>query len=53
MRRARLVDQDRVNLVDDRVGEAALRAIGEAERQVVAQVIETEFVVGAVGDISP
>ncbi len=51
-RRARLVDQDRVHLVDDRVGEAALSAVGKPEREVVAQVVETEFVVGAVRDVA-
>ena len=51
-RRARLVDQDRVHFVDDRVGKATLRAILQPEREVVAQVIETEFVVGAVRDVA-
>ena len=51
-RRARFVDQDRVHLVDDRVGEAALRTVGEPEREIVAQVVEAEFVVGAVGDVA-
>ena len=51
-RRARFVDQDRVDFVDDRVGEAALHAVFEPEREVVAQVVEAEFVVGAVGDVA-
>ncbi|MBV6418132.1 MAG: hypothetical protein CMLOHMNK_02925 [Steroidobacteraceae bacterium] len=51
-RRARLVDQDRVDLVDDRVGVAALYAVLEAEGEVVAQVIEAELVVRAVGDVA-
>ena len=50
-RRARLVDQDRVDLVDDRVVEAALHALRRREHHVVAQVVEAEFVVGAVGDV--
>ena len=51
-RRARLVDQDRIDLVDDGVGQPPLDTILEAERQVVAQVIEAEFVVGAEGDVA-
>ena len=50
-RRARLVDQDRVHLVDDRVREVALHAVLEAEGEVVAQVVEAELVVRAVGDV--
>ena len=50
-RRARFVDQDRVDLVDDRVLEAALHPVLEAEREVVAQVVEAELVVGAEGDV--
>ncbi len=47
----RLVDQDRVDLVDDGVGEAALHALVRRVDHVVAQVVETEFVVGAVSDV--
>ena len=50
-RRARLVDQDRVHLVDDRVREQPLHAFGGREHHVVAQVVEAELVVGAVGDV--
>jgi hypothetical protein len=50
-RRARLVDQDRVHLVDDGVRQAALKAILDMHRHVVAQVVEAEFVIGAVCDI--
>ena len=46
-----LVDQDRVDLVDDGVMVAALYQVVGAERHVVAQVVEAEFVVGAVGDV--
>jgi hypothetical protein len=51
-RRARLVDQDRVDLVDDGEAELALHplAAGRVDH-VVAQVVETEFVVRAVGDV--
>ena len=47
-RRARLVDQDRVDLVDDRVVQRALRVLERAELHVVAQVVEAELVVLAV-----
>ena len=50
-RRARLVDQDRVHFVDDRVAQAALHALARREHHVVAQVVEAELVVGAVGDV--
>ncbi len=50
-RRARLVDQDRVDLVDDRVVEPALEALRHLGRHVVAQVVEAVLVVGAVGDV--
>ena len=50
-RRARLVDQDRVDLVDDRVVQPALEALLDPHRHVVAQVVEAELVVGAVGDV--
>ena len=50
-RRARFVDQDGVDFVDDAEVMAALDAIGEIVLHVVAQIIEAEFVVGAVGDV--
>ena len=50
-RRARLVDQDRVDLVDDRVREPALHPLARLVDHVVAQVVEAELVVGAVGDV--
>ena len=49
--RARLVDQDRIDLIDDREVEAALYPIAVLERHVVAQVVEAELVVGPVGDV--
>ena len=48
---ARLVDQDGVHLVHDGVMVRALHAVGEVELHVVAEVVETELVVGAVGDV--
>ncbi len=51
-RRARLVDEDRVDLVDDRVAQPfLLEALRHLRRHVVAQVVEAELVVGAVGDV--
>jgi hypothetical protein len=50
-RRAGLVDQDRVHFVDDRVEQPALAAILNTVFHVVAQVVEAEFVIGAVGDV--
>ena len=50
-RRARLVDQDRVHFVDDGIGMAALHHLGARIFHVVAQVVEAEFVIGAVGDV--
>src|SRR5205809_7798347 len=41
--RARLVDEDGVDLVDDCVVEIALRALGKVARHVVAQVVEGEL----------
>jgi hypothetical protein len=51
-RRARLVDQDRVDLVDDGVEMTALDHVLEPVLHVVAQIVKTVFVVGAVGDVA-
>ena len=50
-RRAGFVDQDGIHFVDDRVIVPALHAILDVELHVVAQVVEAELVVGAVGDV--
>src|ERR1017187_3457124 len=50
-RGAGFADQDGVHFVDDGIAMAALGAVFQAEFHVVAQVIEAELVVGAVGDI--
>ena len=50
-RRARLVDEDVVDLVDDREAALALDPLVELEDHVVAQVVEPELVVGAVRDV--
>ena len=46
-----LVDQDGVHLVDDGKVQAALNAVRHFVHHVVSQVVKTELVVGAVGDI--
>jgi hypothetical protein len=51
-RGAGLVNQDRVALVDDRVGQFSLHLLAPRDFHVVAQVIEAELVVGAVGDVA-
>ena len=51
-RRARLVDQDRVDFVDDGVEVAALDHVLQPVLHVVAQIVEAVFVVGAVGDVA-
>ena len=51
-RRARLVDQDVVDLVDDRERVAALDLFGELRGHVVAQVVEAELGVRAVDDVA-
>jgi hypothetical protein len=50
-RRPRLVDQDRVDLVDDRVGMPALDGGLEGRGHVVAEVVEAELRVRAVRDV--
>ena len=50
-RRPRLIDQDGVHFVDDGVVVHPLHAILQIELHVVAQVVEAELVVGAVGDV--
>ena len=50
-RRARLVDEDAVHFVDDREVVPALHVVRELELHVVAEVVEAELVVGAVGDV--
>ena len=50
-RRPRLVDQDRVDLVHDREGVAPLHGAVERDGHVVAEVVEAELRVRAVGDV--
>ena len=51
-RRPRFVDQDAVDFVDDREVVPALHVVREVELHVVAEVVEAELVVGAVGDVA-
>ena len=51
-RRARLVDQDVVDLIHDRIVQLALHELAHIPGHVVAQVIEAELVVGTVRYIS-
>ena len=51
-RRARLVDQDGVHLVDDGVDQPALHHLLAVDNHVVAQVVKAELVVRAVGDVA-
>jgi hypothetical protein len=51
-RRAGLVDEDRVDLVDDGEVVAPLGHVSPGRGHVVAQVVEPELVVGAVGDVA-
>ena len=48
---AGLVDEDRVDLVDDRVHVAPLGLVRQLRDHVVAEVVEAELVVRAVGDV--
>ena len=50
-RRPRLVDQDAVHLVHDAVGEIPLGHVLQPVLHVVAEIVEAELVVGAVGDV--
>ena len=52
-RSARLIDQDRVDFVDDGEVMPALDMVSGVEFHVVAQVVEAELVIGAVGDVRP
>ena len=51
-RRARLVDQNRVHLVDDRKIKRPLYHLGKRKLHVVAQIVKTQLVVGAVNNVA-
>ena len=48
---AGFVDEDGIDFVDDAVEVAALDLVGDFELHVVAEVVEAELVIGAVGDV--
>src|SRR5216683_2102177 len=50
-RGACFIDQDGVDFVDDAEVVAALHTVGEVVLHVVAEIVEAELVVGAVGDV--
>ena len=52
-RRARLVNEDAVHLVDNGVGQFPLYPVFQSDGQIIPQVVEAEFVVGAVDDVRP
>ena len=49
---AGLVDQDRIDLVDDGEVHATLHTVFYFIDHVVAQIIKSKFVIGAIGDVS-
>src|SRR5262249_12293689 len=49
---ARFVDQNRIDLVDDGVYAAPLHHVLEPVFHIIAQIIETELVIGAVSDVA-
>ncbi len=51
-RSTRFVDEDRIDFVHNSVGEPPLYLVLESERQVIAEIVETKFVVGAERDIA-
>ena len=50
-RRARLIDQNGVDLVDDGEGMSALDELACVDGHVIAQVVKAHFVIRAVGDV--
>ena len=51
-RRSRLIDQDRVHLVDDAVVEVSEHLLVLINRHVVAQIVKAELVVRHIGDVA-
>ena len=49
-RRPGLIDQNRIHLIDDGKIQLALHFVVQSKCHVVAQVIESEFIVGAIGN---
>ena len=51
-RRPGLVDEDVIDLIDDGEVKFALDHFLDTEIHIVAQIVETEFVIGAVGNVA-
>ena len=51
-RRTRFVDENGVDLVDDRIDVATLDHLFDAVLHIVAQIVEAELVIGPVGDVA-
>ena len=51
-RRTRLVDQNRIDLVNNRERQFALALVGHAEGHIVAQIVKTKLIVGAVHHVA-
>src|SRR3546814_53399 len=51
-RGARLVDQDRIDLVDDAEVEGAMDHLHPLELHIVAQIIEAKLVIGRISDVA-
>ena len=49
---ARLVNQNRIDFIHNRIGQAALYPVGGVIHHVVAQIVKTEFIICTVGNIS-
>src|SRR5664279_3485155 len=50
--RARFINQDGVNFINQRISQAALDALLGRIDHVVAQIVKPKFIIGAVGNIS-
>ena len=51
-RRPRLIDKDRIHLIDDGKMMVALDHVFETKLQIIAQVIKAEFIVGSISNIT-
>ena len=51
-RRPRLIDQDRVHLIDNRILQRPLSHLRHRGLHIIAQVVKSEFIIGTIGDIA-
>ena len=51
-RRSGLIDQNRIHLIDNGINQPALDTIRHIVNHIVAQIVETEFVIGSVCNVS-